>query len=262
MSTLAGRRVVVTRAAAQAAPLSEALETRGARVIAFPTIVIEPARDAEPVRRAVASLEAYAWIVFTSTNAVRYFVDHLTTRPGGRVPPGVHVAAVGSGTAEALAERQIRVDAIPEVFRGARIAEALGDLAGRRVLLPRADIGRTETPETLRAAGALVDTVTVYHTVPAAADAAGLAALEAGVDAVTFTSPSTFTNFTALLGARARPLLDGVVLASIGPVTSAAIRDAGLPVHVEPAEHTMSGLVDALETYYASHAAGVAGDPS
>jgi uroporphyrinogen-III synthase len=252
--------VVVTRAAAQAASLREALQARGARVVPFPTIVTQPARDPAPVRRAVSNLEAYAWIVFTSANAVRFFAEHLATRPGGRLPPGVHVAAVGTATAAALAERYIRVDAIPDEFVGARIVTALGDLAGRRVLLPRADLGRPETPEGLRAAGALVDDVTVYHTMPAAPDPAGLAALEAGVDAVTFTSPSTFANFVALLGDRAGRLLSGVAVASIGPVTSAAIRGSGFPVHVEPAEHTMAALVDALETFFASRAAGVAGD--
>ena len=260
MSALAGRTIVVTRAAAQAAPLRDALEVRGARVVLVPTIVAEPARDAEPVRRAVGALEAYAWIVFTSANAVRFFAEYLDTRPGGRLPPGVHVAAVGTGTAAALAERGIRLDAIPDEFLGVRVAEVLGDLHGRRVLLPRADIGRPETPDALRAAGALVDDVTVYHTVPAAPDPAGAAALEAGVDAVTFTSPSTFTNLVAMLGDRAARLLAGVVLASIGPVTSRAMRDAGFPVHVEPAEHTMAGLVDALDTFFASHAAGVVGD--
>jgi uroporphyrinogen-III synthase len=228
--------------------------------VLFPTIVTQPARDPEPVRRAIASLEAYGWIVFTSANAVRFFADQLAARPGGRLPPGVHVAAVGSGTAEALAERHMRVDAVPDEFLGSRIAAALGDLTGRRVLLPRADLGRPETPEALRAAGALVDDVTVYHTVPAAPDPAGLARLVAGVHAVTFTSPSTFTNFLALVGARVRDVLAGAAVASIGPVTSAAIRDAGYPVHVEPAEHTMAGLVDALDTFFASHATGVAGD--
>lgn len=260
MSALAGRTVVVTRAAAQAAPLREALEARGARVILFPTIVLEPARDPEPVRRAVGALEAYAWIVFTSVNAVRFFAEVLATRPGGRLPPGVHIAAVGTATAAALAERAIRLDAIPDEFLGVRIADALGDLHGRRVLLPRGDLGRPETADSLRAAGALVDDVTLYHTVPAGPEPAGLAALEGGADVVTFTSPSTFTNFVALLGDRAGRLLAGAVVASIGPVTSVAIRGSGFPVHVEPAEHTMAGLVDALDTFLASHATGVAGD--
>jgi uroporphyrinogen-III synthase len=214
------------------------------------------------VRRAVDSLEAYTWIVFTSANAVRFFADHLAMRPGGRLPPGVHVAAVGTGTAAALAEHAIRVDAIPDEFLGVLIADALGDLEGRRVLLPCADLGHPGTPDALRTAGALVDAVTVYHTVPAAPDPAGLAALEAGADAVTFTSPSTFTNLIVVLGNRAARLLAGAAVASIGPVTSAAIHAAGFPVHVEPAEHTMAGLVDALETYFASHAAGVAGEAS
>lgn len=260
MSALDGRTVVVTRPRAQASGVVSALEARGARAVVFPTIEIRPLADPAPILRAVAALEAYAWIVFTSANAVRHFTAHLGHRPGGRLPPGVHVAAVGTATAEALAERMIRVDAVPEEFVGVRIAEALGDIRGRRVLVPRADLGRAETVDALAAAGALVDDVTVYHTVPAAPDAAGLAALRSGVDAVTFSSPSTFANLVALLGPEAGSLLAGPVLAAIGPVTSAAVRAAGFPVHVEPAEHTMPALLEALETYFAGRAAGVAGD--
>ncbi|MDH4043876.1 MAG: uroporphyrinogen-III synthase [Gemmatimonadota bacterium] len=260
MSALAGRAVVVTRSREQAAAFRAALEARGARVIVFPTIDTRSADDPEPVRRAVAALEAYAWVVFTSVNAVRFFAAPLALRPGGRLPPGVHVAAVGTATAAALAERGIRVDAMPEEFVGVRIPEALGDVRGKRLLLPRSDIGRVETVEALREAGALVDDVTVYHTVPATLDPDGLEALRAGVDAITFTSPSTVTNLVTLLGADTARLLDRVVVASIGPVTSQAIRAAGFPVHVEPLEHTMDGLLDSLETYFAGHATGVAGE--
>jgi uroporphyrinogen-III synthase len=260
VSALAGRTVVVTRPREQATAFRAALEARGARVIVFPTIATRSVDDPEPVRRAVAALEAYAWVVFTSATAVRFFAEHLALRPGGRLPPGVHVAAVGSATVAALAERAIRVDAMPAEFVGVRIPEVMGDVRGQRVLLPRSDIGRAETVAAFEEAGALVEVVTVYHTVPAMPDPEGLAALRAGVDVVTFTSPSTVTNLVALLGGETTQLLDRVVIASIGPVTSDAIRTAGFPVHIEPREHSMDGLLAGLETFFASHAAGVAGD--
>ena len=261
MSGLSGRTVVVTRAREQAAAFVALLEARGARVVAFPTIVTRPADPAE-VDRAIAALAAYAWIVFSSANAVRFFLDRLTARGLPGLPAGLRVAAVGRATADLLAERGIGVDAVPEEFVGARVAAAVGDVRGQRVLLPRADIGRAETVEALEAAGAIVDAVTLYHTVPAAPDPAAVAALAAGVDAVTFTSASTFANLLLLLGDRAPQLLAGVTIASIGPVTSAAIRAAGLSVHVEPAEHTTAALAEHLDTYFASRATGVAGDAS
>jgi uroporphyrinogen III methyltransferase/synthase len=258
VSALVGRTVVVTRPREQAAPFAALLERHGARVVVFPTIVTRPA-DPAALDRAIAALETYAWVVFPSANAVRFVRDRLAAAGRHGMPAGVRVAAVGSATAALLEQHGIRVDAVPEEFVGTAVPPALGDLRGRRVLLPRADIGRAETVAALEAAGARVEAVTVYHTVPAEPDPAGLAALERGVDAVTFTSPSTFTNFRQLLGDRAAALLGRAVIASIGPVTSAAIRDAGLPVHVEPAEHTTAALAAALDTHFASHAAGVAG---
>lgn len=259
MSGLAGRRVVVTRARDQAAAFVALLEARGARVIALPTIATEPADPAD-VDRAVAALETYEWIVFSSANVVRYFLERVAARGTPHLPAALRVAAVGQATARLLAERGIRVDAVPEEFVGVRVAEAMGDLRGRRVLLPRADIGRAETVQALEAAGATVEVVTLYRTVPAPPDPAGLAALAEGVDAITFTSASTFTNLLPMLGDRAAVLLSPVVIASIGPVTSAAIRAAGLPVHVEPAEHTTAALAEQLDLYLASRATGAAGD--
>jgi uroporphyrinogen-III synthase len=258
VSALTGRTVVVTRPRDQAASLTALLEQRGARVVVFATIATRPA-DPAPLDRAIADLGVYAWVLFPSANAVRVVLDRIRAAGRDDLPAGVRVAAVGSATAALLGEHGIRVDAVPEEFVGTAMAAALGDVRGRRVLLPRADIGRAETVAALEAAGALVDAVTVYHTVPAAPDPADLAALEAGVDAVTFTSPSTFTNFRRLLGHRASALLARVTVASIGPVTSAAIRQAGFPVHVEPAEHTAAALAAALDTHFASHATGAAG---
>jgi len=262
VSGLAGRTVVVTRPRAQADAFAAALEAAGARVLVCPSIDIRPADDPGPVDRAIARLEDYAWVVFTSANAVRHFWDRLAAAARGGLPAGVRAAAVGRATGAALEERGCRVDAMPDAFVGTQLPAALGDIAGRPVLLPRADIGREATLEALVAAGAAVDAVTVYHTVPAALDAAALAAFDGGVDAITFTSPSTFRNLLALLTARGRSRPADAALASIGPVTSAAIREAGYAVAVEPAEHTADGLLDALETYFTSHAVGAAGDRS
>jgi uroporphyrinogen III methyltransferase/synthase len=252
MSALAGRSVVVTRAREQAGPLCGALAARGATPVLFPTITVRPADDPGPVDAAIARLDAYDWIVFTSANAARCFAERMALADRRGLPAGLRAAAVGAATARTLADRQLPVAAMPEEFRGARIAAALGDLGGRRVLLPRADIGREETAAALRAAGATVDDVTVYHTVPAAADPAGRRALEAGVDAVTFTSPSTVRNFVLLLGADARRLVRDSVIACIGPVTAEALREAAFPAPVQPAVYTVDALVDALAERFAA----------
>jgi uroporphyrinogen III methyltransferase/synthase len=252
--------VVVTRSREQAEPFADALAAAGAEVVLLPTIATRPADDPGPLDRALRALHGYDWAVFTSTNAVRFTWDRMVALGIAELPTNLRIAAVGRATARALEERGARVDAVPDEFVGVRIAEAVGDLQGRRALLPRADIARAATVEALEAAGARVEAVTAYHTIPTALDSAGLQRLESGVDAITFTSPSTFTNLVQLLGPATAPALADVAIASIGPVTSAAIRAAGYAVHVEPEDHTTAGLLAALDSYFASRAAGVAGD--
>lgn len=251
MSGLVGRTVVVTRSREQAASLCAALRERGATPVAFPTITARPVPDPWPVDAAIAGLGAYDWTVFTSANGVRFFCDRLEAAHRA-FPPALRVAAVGSATAESLAGRGLPVHAMPGEFRGARLAAAMGDLSGRRVLLARADLGREETAEALRAAGAKVHDLTVYLTVPAGPDPEGRRAVEAGVDAVTFTSPSTVRNFLALTGDGALRLLEGAVVACIGPTTAEAARALGLAVQVQPATYTVNALVEALDAYFST----------
>lgn len=250
MKPLAGRRVLVTRARAQAVALVEALRARGATPVILPTIAIRPVDDLRGLDTAMARLADYAWVAFTSANGVAVFWDRLRLT-GSFVPAGVRIAAVGTGTARALTERGVAVDFIPDEFVGARLGETLPVAAGGRVLLARAAGAREELSDALAARGTLVDDIPVYETVPVAPNPEGLAALERGVDAATFTSASTVRNFVALLGQRARSLLDGVVVAVIGPVTSNEARRLGLTVQVEPAEHTIPGLVRALADHFA-----------
>jgi uroporphyrinogen III methyltransferase / synthase len=250
LSGLVGRRILVTRARAQGHELETALETLGARPIVFPTIDIRPAQDLAPLDRALDALDRYAWITFTSANSVAVFFDRLSLNAGA-VPPGVRIAAVGPGTARALTARGARVDFVPSEFLGERLGQELGEVDGRRVLFPRAAGARESLALELTRRGAAVEDVIVYETLPAAPDPDGLTELERGVDAATFTSVSTVDNFFLLLDGRAARLLDGVVIACIGPVTADAARARGLTVHVQPAEHTVPGLVSALVERFA-----------
>jgi uroporphyrinogen-III synthase len=250
VNRLAERTVVVTRALGQHRELTGLLEAEGAVPVLFPTIAIRPARDVTALDAALREAARYDWLVFTSANAVSHVWDRFAALGGATLPPTVRIAAVGPTTARALADRGAAVSAIPDAYRGSEVAGALGTLTGRRVLLPRADIGRDETVEALRAAGAEVVAVTAYHTIPAEPDPAGLAALRSGVDAVTFTAPSTVRNFALLLADEAAPLLRRTTVACIGPSTADAVASLGLAPPLTAAAATAPGLVAALAAYF------------
>jgi uroporphyrinogen III methyltransferase / synthase len=239
---LFGRTVVVTRAREQASELRARLEQLGAAVIELPSIAIEPL-DFE-----VPDLGRYAWVVFTSVNGVAAFFDRglLTAGLDARAFGSARVAAIGPGTAAALAECGIRPDLVPERF----VAESLLDAfprpsrAAERVLLARAEVARDVLPAGLGERGYDVDVLPLYRTVPAVPDPDALERVRQGdVDALTFTSSSTVSNFSDLLGTTPDPQ---PLVVSIGPVTSATAREHSLRVDVEASEHTIDGLVDAL----------------
>lgn len=238
---LFGRRVVVTRARAQASELSDRLRELGAEVVEAPTIAVtEPDDRGAALQAALADIGGYDWLVITSPNGVARTFDLI---PDARVLARVRVAAVGPGTAAALAERRIVADLVPDRF----VAEALVDAfpaapsTGGRVLLARAAAARDVLPDGLRSAGWEVHDVAAYRTVPVPVDDA-TAELIAHADAVTFTSSSTVTNLCHAVSIERVP----PVIASIGPITSATARSLGLAVTVEAEPHTVDGLVDAL----------------
>lgn len=237
---LLGRRVVVTRAEPQAPVLVDMLHHLGADTVELPTIRIEgPADGGASLRAAVTRLTTYEWVVLTSVNTVERLVPLLGA------PPEVgaaRLAAIGSGTAGALADAGLHVDLVPERFVAESLLDAFPPPSGlRRVLLPRAASARDVLPEGLRAAGWEVDVVEAYRTLRAEPSADALAAA-AGAHAITFTSPSTVRSYLELAGS------DGVppVVACIGPVTAAAARESGLGVDVVADVHTVEGLVGAL----------------
>ncbi len=244
---LFGRSVVVTRARPQASALSARLRDLGARPVEVPAIaVVDPADGGAGLATAASGIPAgrYDWVVLTSANAVGRLCELL---PDGRAWAGVRVAAIGPGTAEALAGYRLVADLVP----AEHVAEALlaGLLAASppahggpcRALLPRAAVAREVLPAGLRAAGWEVEVVEAYRSVvpemaPAALEQAGAA------DAICFTSSSTVTNYLTVAGRERVPPL----VACIGPVTAATARDAGLGVGVVAADHTIAGLVAAL----------------
>ena len=245
---LFGRRVVVTRAAAQAGALSERLRALGADVLEMPATRVEPL-DPAPLAAALARLGEYDWMAFTSQNAVRLVWEAL--RAAGldaRALAGVRVCAVGSATGEALLARGIAVDVVPIRFVAEGVLEALAgrtDVQGARVLYATAEGARDVLPAGLRALGAVVDVVPVYRSAPDGAGAEQLrqALADGAVDLVTFTSASTVHGYVQAVGAE---LARRAPAASIGPVTSEAARAAGITVAVEAAESTIPGLVAAV----------------
>jgi uroporphyrinogen III methyltransferase / synthase len=240
---------VVTRAGHQAGALADLLTARGATVLSIPTITIAPPVSWQAVDAALGRLDQYDWIVFTSANAVAAVWERLG-RLGVALPAGLRTAAVGPATAAALAARGAAVPVLPATFQGDALAGAMPDLPGARVLLPRGDLARDATVEALEAAGAVVEALTVYRTVPAEVAAADLALLREGVDAITFTAPSTVRNFAAAMGGEVSAVMDGAVVACIGPVTAEAVRELALPEPLQPPEATSASLVAALEAHF------------
>lgn len=246
MSALRGRRVLVTRARAQADSLLHALEAAGAVPVLLPLLESLPPADPAPAEAALDRIAGFDWIVLTSGNAARFFAERWARR-GRPFPVPPRVAVIGPATAEAARAAGLPVHVESRELRGRAIPDVLGDLAGRAVLLPRSDLARADTPEAFTAAGARVDDVVFYRTASIAPDADGLATLRAGVDVLTFLSPSAVDAFVTLLGDDARRLAARATVACIGPVTAEAARAAGFPVHVQPEVSTGEALVRALE---------------
>jgi uroporphyrinogen III methyltransferase/synthase len=252
---LFGRRIVVTRPSERAGSLADLLEEQGAEVIVFPTIALVPPADPGALERAVAAAGSYDWIVFTSARGVQaFFARFEAQRLDVRALAAVRLAAIGPETAAELERRLLRPAVVPADYRAEGLLDALGAdvVRGRRILLPRAAGARAVLPAELRARGATVDEVEAYRAVPPPdADAVPLrVALAAGeIDALTFTSSSTVTNFAAMLGTAAlAPLARAPrpVVACIGPVTADTARELGLRVDVVPAEYTGAALAGAL----------------
>ncbi|HEX9035617.1 MAG TPA: uroporphyrinogen-III synthase [Ktedonobacterales bacterium] len=256
---LAGKRIAITRPPEQAAALAERLEALGAQTVPLATIAIAPIEDTAPLDAAIAGLSDYDWLVFTSVNGVAAFAARLAATGRGWDARGrARVAAIGPATARALEARGVGVDLTPDEYIAEGILDGLGNVAGQRLLLARADIARRALADGLRLRGAVVDEVAAYRTViqPVSPDAIHQALDGEPVDAITFTSSSTARGLLAglaALGRDPRAALRGVALAAIGPVTAATLREAGLEPALVAEEYTVPGLVVALVDYFSGH---------
>jgi uroporphyrinogen-III synthase len=271
---LSGLRVLVGRARHQAGALSAELRKLGATVIEIPFIEICKPRSYEPLDSALQNLESYDWLILTSVNGVEAMWERLqklrmlvgSDREGHKFTRAMQsrnsdpalaaegsrlrIAAIGPATQEAIQHRGVNVDVVPQEYVAESVVRSLTrKVKGKRVLLVRAKVARDVIPRELRQAGAHVDVVEAYETVLPESSRARLREVlkdpRRRPHVITFTSSSTVRNFVGLVG-KDRTMVKGIKLASIGPVTSATLRDYGLPVDVTAGEFTIPGLVSAI----------------
>ncbi len=244
---LHGVRVAITRPRETAPGMAQRLAELGAEIIEYPTIAIVPPESYAALDGAIERLERYDWLLFTSANGVEAFRERLTASPRDVRALRAKIAAVGPATAKALVAMHLKVDVRPKEYVAESLVEALSgeDLAGKRVLLPRAAVARDIAPEALRKMGAEVDIVEAYRTVVPETTEREFP----GADWITFTSSSTVKNFLALAG---RGALEGVKIASIGPITTETLLMHGFPPTVEAEPHTTEGVVDAILAHHGS----------
>jgi uroporphyrinogen-III synthase len=269
---LKGIRILVGRARHQAGALSDELRKLGATVLEIPFIEIRKPRSFKPLDSALKNLDSYDWLILTSVNGVEAMwkrldklkLDFEGFREGHDFSPavstpereqalaaeGLRIAAIGPATRKAIEQRGAKVDVVPKEYVAESVVRSLRNrVKGKRVLLVRAKVARDVIPRELRKAGAQVDVVEAYETVvPQSSRIRLRAALKSpkrSPHVITFTSSSTVRNFVELLGARAANL-DGIRLASIGPVTSSTLRELGLQADIRAKEFTIPGLVNAI----------------
>ena len=256
-SPLDGRRIVITRSAAQSEMLAKELSARGAIPVVLPLVSFADPEDFAPFDRAIAEIEQFDWIVLTSAQAVRAVVkrgeelERSLMRSGSKL----RIASVGPVTAEAARQAGLPVEYVAETHTGAALAEELGDrLQGARVFLPRSDRANPDLPAALKRSGAQVIEVIAYRTLkPTDVDQRNLRQMaEGAADAVLFFSPSAVQHFADLFGGeQLRALQDKLAITAVGPVTANVLRQAGVGRTVLAGDTTAAAVVNALEKHFA-----------
>jgi uroporphyrinogen-III synthase len=258
-SSLLGKRVVVTRAESQAAELLQKLSARGAVPVLLPLISFAPPEDYAAMDSALARLDRFDWVFFTSANAVRSVADRCQTL-GRRLDSSSkfpRIAAVGPKTAEALEKAGLTVTYVAKTHSGASLAEELGpELTGRSVLLPRSDRANPDLPAALRRFGAIPTELAVYRTLQTTeVDQQKLRGVldSQASDAILFFSPSAVHHFTELIGREQWPVFeDRVTIAAIGPVTAGVLRKNGVQQMLVANDTTPDAVIAALEQHFAA----------
>lgn len=242
------KRILITRPRLQADAFAAQLRAVGCEPVFFPVIEIFPLENNSALEQAISNLSDYSWIIFTSANGVDVFFDHLPSSVQNK-GLGVKVAAIGPKTAQTLQAHGVTPSFVPQEYVAEAILPGLGDLRGCRVLLPRAEKARPALPVAISTAGGIPHEISVYRTLPVDPDPAGLAALKAGVDVVTFTSPSSVENFVRIIsqqGLDPFKLPGAPVIACIGPITEIAALQTGYSNVLVAKEYTVEGLIEII----------------
>jgi uroporphyrinogen III methyltransferase/synthase len=253
---LMGKSIVVTRAREQASDLVQHLSDLGAECLECPTIKVAPPGDAKPLDRAMENLSSYDWLIFTSVNGVNFFFERLFQKNKDvRALKDIHTAVIGPATEKRLFDFGLKSDIVPESYRAESVVKAFAekDVTGKKILLPRAKEARPVLPLELKKMGADVDEVEAYrtHGVKDNADVLLARLKERSIDMITFTSSSTAKNFHALFpNEDLKDLMQGITIASIGPVTADTARDLGFDVHIVAESYTIPGLCQAILKHF------------
>ncbi len=253
---LSGVRILITRPSHQSEEFRARLAAMGAEVIAFPTIEIRDPSSWEGLDHAIRNIQSYQWLVFTSVNGVEKFFSRYCHLEGDvRELKGIQIAAIGSATEKAVAERGLKVEILPDEFKAEGLLQSLRGkvLKGSRILIPRARVARDILPIELKKQGAQVDVVEAYETTvpPEGRERLELLLQERPLDMVVFTSSSTVTNMAEMAKPGIlRETLKNAAIAAIGPITKQTAEGQGLEVQVQPCQYTIPSLVDAIVNFY------------
>jgi uroporphyrinogen III methyltransferase/synthase len=260
---LLGKRIVITRAREQAGEFTRLLRGYGAHVIEFPTIEIVPPDSWDPVDRAIGDLETYHWIIFTSTNGVKFFLKRLRLKKRRlREFSDLRFCAIGPRTAQEVEKAGVKVNVVPDQYCAEALVQRLGieKLEGKRILLARAKKARDLVPKELRKLGATVDVVEVYQTIMPNVSRKEIEKIfqRDRVDLITFTSSSTVSHFIHLYeekGGLKNPLT-GMAIAAIGPITANTLKGRGITPHIIPNSFTIRALTEAIVDYFRGASGG------
>jgi uroporphyrinogen-III synthase len=257
ISALKGKRIVITRAAAQSEALAVQLSALGAIPSVLPLVAFAEPEDFAPLDKAIRQVEHFDWVIFTSGQAVRAVVgrskqlDAALERRGSKL----QIATVGPASAEAVRQAGLPVEYVSNIHNGVALTKELGErLQGRTVLLPRSDRANPDLPAALKAHGALLTEVVAYRTLqPSDVDKLNLGRISAGeADAILFFSPSAVQHYAELAsGEQLRKLHDRVAIIAVGPVTASALREAGVERMVVAADTTAASVIQVLEQHFA-----------
>ncbi|MCD6424082.1 MAG: uroporphyrinogen-III synthase [Anaerolineales bacterium] len=253
MTSLSGKKVVVTRPEAQSQRFVEMLANLGANPICLPVIEISPVADPQELDVVLKRLDRYDWLVLTSINGVAAVWERFDALNVQSLPKMLKTACIGPKTAASLNEKGYQADFVPEEYIAEAILPGLGDLEGLNVLLARADIARPDLPEAIRAGGGIADDICAYRTIPAKPNRKSIEAVAVGVDLLIFTSPSTVENFFQIIiseGLDPLNLPGDPIVGCIGPITAKAAEKKGYQAKIIPGEYTIEGLLKAIKDYF------------